>query len=44
LGPVLELYTLEGDRYVLDATAAPGEPLPLTAPVVARIDPASLAK
>lgn len=41
-GPVLELYRLDGDRYVPEASAGPGERLLFTEPVVAEIDPASL--
>jgi Uma2 family endonuclease len=43
-GPVLELYKLDGDKYVPEASARPGERLLLTEPVVAEIDPASLAQ
>lgn len=43
-GPVLELYRLDGEKYVPETSAAPGERLLLTEPVVAEIDPASLAQ
>ncbi len=43
-GPTLELYQLEGDKYVLEASAGPGERLLITEPVVAEIDPASLVE
>jgi len=43
-GPVLELYRLEGDKYVAEASAAPGERLLFTTPFVAELDPASLAQ
>ena len=43
-GPTLELYRLDRDRYVLEASAGPGEPLRLTEPVVAEVDPASLVQ
>lgn len=43
-GPVLELYRLDGDKYVPEASAGPGERLLLTEPVVAEIDPPSLGQ
>jgi Uma2 family endonuclease len=43
-GPILELYRLDGDKYVTEASARPGERLLFTAPVVAEIDPASLVQ
>jgi Uma2 family endonuclease len=43
-GPVLELYRLDGDKYVPEASARPGERLLFTEPVVAEIDPASLGQ
>jgi hypothetical protein len=39
---VMDAPALEGDRYLAHATAAPGELLELTGPVVATIDPADL--
>jgi Uma2 family endonuclease len=41
-GPVLELYKLDGDRYVPEASAGPGGRLLITDPVVVEIDPGSL--
>jgi Uma2 family endonuclease len=38
----LSLYRLDGDKYVEEASAAPGERLLLTAPIVTELDPASL--
>jgi Uma2 family endonuclease len=43
-GPTLELYRLAGDKYVPEATAGPGERLLFTEPILAEIDPASLAQ
>jgi Uma2 family endonuclease len=43
-GPVLSLYRLDGDHYVEEQTAKPGERLLFTEPIVAEIDPASLAQ
>jgi Uma2 family endonuclease len=43
-GPMLELYRLDGDKYVLEASAGPGERLLVTEPVVAEIDPGSLVE
>ncbi len=43
-GPALELYRLDGDKYVLEASAGPGERLLITGPVVAEIDPGSLVE
>jgi Uma2 family endonuclease len=38
----LQLYRLDGDRYVEEASAVPGESLLFTAPIVTELDPASL--
>jgi Uma2 family endonuclease len=38
----LSLYRLDGDKYVEEASAAPGERLLLTAPITTELDPASL--
>lgn len=38
----LTLYRLDGDHYVQDASAKPGEILTLTEPVAAELDPAAL--
>jgi Uma2 family endonuclease len=43
-GPVLNLFRLDGDKYVAEASAGPGERLLFTAPVVTELDPASLAQ
>jgi Uma2 family endonuclease len=43
-GPVLSLHRLDGDHYVEEQSAKPGERLLITEPVVAEIDPASLAQ
>jgi Uma2 family endonuclease len=40
--PVLQLYRLDGDHYVLDQQAKPGELLRLTDPVAVELDPATL--
>ena len=42
--PTLELYRLDGDRYVPEASAGPGERLLFTDPIIAEIDPASLVE
>jgi len=39
---LLQLYRLDGDKYLEHATAVPGEPLVLTDPVSVTIDPADL--
>ncbi len=38
----LQLYRLDGDKYVEEASAVPGESLLFTAPIVTELDPASL--
>jgi len=38
----LRLYRLDGDNYVEQASARPGETLRFTAPIVTELDPASL--
>ncbi len=38
----LSLFRLDGDKYVEEAGAVPGEPLLFTAPIVTELDPASL--
>jgi len=38
------LYRLDGDKYVEEATAEPGQRLRFTAPIVAEVDPASLGE
>jgi Uma2 family endonuclease len=43
-GPTLNLFRLDGDKYVEEASAAPGERLLFTAPIVTELDPASLAE
>jgi len=43
-GPVLDLFRLDGDKYVDEARATPGERLLLTAPVVTELDPVSLSQ
>jgi Uma2 family endonuclease len=43
-GPILNLYRLDGDKYVEEATAEPGQRLLFTAPIVAEVDPASLGE
>jgi len=41
-GPILHLHRLHGDTYREEATAAPGQPLALSAPVEVTIDPRDL--
>jgi Uma2 family endonuclease len=41
-GPVLHLHRLHGDTYREEATAVPGQPLALSAPVEVSIDPRDL--
>lgn len=43
-GPVLLMYRLAGDRYVLDQAAKPGELLRLTEPVSLELDPGTLRR
>ena len=38
----LQLHRLDGDKYVEEARAVPGERLLFTAPIVTELDPASL--
>jgi Uma2 family endonuclease len=38
----LSLFRLDGDKYVEEASAAPGETLMFTTPIVTELDPASL--
>jgi hypothetical protein len=41
---VLQLFRLVEDKYVLDGEGRPGQPLRLTEPVVAELDPAALQR
>jgi hypothetical protein len=43
-GPTLLLHRLEGDHFVLDQQAKPGESLRLTDPVTLDLDPATLTE
>ncbi len=40
----LTLFRLDGDHYVIDAEARPGQPLRMTEPVVLSLDPAVLER
>jgi Uma2 family endonuclease len=42
--PTLQLFRLDGDHYVEEQKAGPGETLRFTAPIVTELDPASLGQ